>query len=94
VEQSGSNAPEGAQQQEQRTRIDRRVRPTNSLMNLKSSIKFRGDNLRQYENGQNLDQKVRAGLLNAQHIQGLRCNRLLDSLKTVSLGKLMDQMNV
>jgi hypothetical protein len=33
-------------------------------------------------------------LLNEQHIQGLRWDRLLDSLKTGSLGKLMAQMNI
>jgi hypothetical protein len=37
---------------------------------------------------------VRAGLLNEHHIQGLRCDRLVDSLKTGSLGKLIDQMNI
>jgi hypothetical protein len=63
-------------------------------MNLKASTKFKEDNLRQYENGRNPEQKVRAGLLNEQHIQGLRWDRLVDSLKTGSLGKLMAQMNI
>jgi hypothetical protein len=54
---------------------------------LKKSIKFKGDNLRQYEIGRNPEQKVRSGLLNEQHIQGLRWDRLVDSLKIGSLGK-------
>jgi hypothetical protein len=90
TEQSETDAPEGAQQ---RTRSGRRVRPPNR-MNLKASTKFKGDNLRQYMIGRNPEQKVRAGLLNEQHIQGLRWDRLLDSLKTGSLGKLMAQMNI
>jgi hypothetical protein len=45
TEQSKTDAPEGA---EQRTRSGRRVRPPNR-MNLKTSTKFKGDNLRQYE---------------------------------------------
>jgi hypothetical protein len=46
-------------------------------------------------NGRNPEQKVRAGLLNEQHVQGLRWNCILDSLKkTGSLGKLMAQMNI
>jgi hypothetical protein len=63
-------------------------------MNLKDSTKFKADNLRQYMNGRNPEQKVRAGLLNEQHIQGLRWNCLLYSLKTGSLRKLMAQMNI
>jgi hypothetical protein len=91
AEQSETDAPEeGAHH---RTRSGRRVRPPNR-MNLKASTKFKGDNLRQYMNGRNPEQKVRAGLLNEQHIQGLRWDRLLDSLKTGSLGKLMAQMNI
>jgi hypothetical protein len=88
---SETDASEGAQQ---RTQSGRRVRPPNR-MNLKASTRSKGDNLRQYENGRNPEQKVRAGLLNEQHIQGLvRWDRLLDSLKTGSLGKLMVQMNI
>jgi hypothetical protein len=90
TEQSETDAPEGAQQ---RTRSDRRVRPPNR-MNLKASTKFKGDNLHQYMIGRNPEQKVRAGLLNEQQIQGLRWDRMLDSLKTGSLGKLMAQMNI
>jgi hypothetical protein len=90
TEHSETDASEGAQQ---RMRSDRRVRPPNR-MSLKSSIKFKGDNLRQYENSQNPEQKVRASLLNEQHIQSLRWYRLVDSLKTVSLGKLMAHMNI
>jgi hypothetical protein len=67
TERSETDAPEGAQQ---RTRSGRHVRPPNR-MNLKASTKFKGDNLRQYMNGRNPEQKVRAGLLNEQHIQGL-----------------------
>jgi hypothetical protein len=63
-------------------------------MNLKAITKFKGDNLRQYMNGRNPEQKARAGLLNEQHIQGLRWDRLVDSLKTGSVGKLMAQMNI
>jgi hypothetical protein len=63
-------------------------------MNLKTSIKFKGDNLRQYENVRNPEQKFRARLLNEQHIQGLHCDRLVDSLKSGSLGKLIAQMNI
>jgi hypothetical protein len=37
---------------------------------------------------------VGRGLLNEQHIQGLRWGRLVDSLKTGSLGKLMAQINI
>jgi hypothetical protein len=90
TEQSETDAPEGAQQ---RTRSGRRVRPPNR-MNLKASTKFKGDNLSQYTNGRNPEQKVRAGLLSEQHIQGLRWDCLVDSLKTGSLGKLMAQMNI
>jgi hypothetical protein len=90
TEHSETDASEGAQQ---RTRKDRRVRPPNR-MNLRTSIKFKGDNLRQYENGRNPEQKVLAGLLNEQHIQGLRWDCLVDSLKTGSVGKLMAQMNI
>jgi hypothetical protein len=89
TENSETDASEGAQQ---RTRSYRRVRPPNR-MNLKTRIKFKGDNLRQYENGRNPEQKVRAGLLNEQLIQGLNWNRLVDSLKTESVGKVMAQMN-
>jgi hypothetical protein len=63
-------------------------------MNLKLSIKLKGGNFKQYDNGQNTEQKVRAGLLNEQHIESLRWDRLVDSLKTGSLGKLMAQMNI
>jgi hypothetical protein len=90
IEHSETDASEGAHQ---RTRNGRRVRPPNR-MNLKSSTKFKGDNLRQYENGRNPEQKVRAGLLNEQHIQGLSWDRLVYSLKTGSPGKLMAQMNI
>jgi hypothetical protein len=90
TEHSETDDSEGAHQ---KTRSGRRVRTPNR-MNLKSSIKFKGDSLRQYENGRNTEQKVRAGLLNEQHIQGLRWVRLVDSLKTGSLGKLMAQMNI
>jgi hypothetical protein len=89
-EHSETDASEGAQQ---RTQSDRRVRPPN-LMNFKASNKFRGDNLHQYENGRNTEQKVRTGLLNEQNIQGLLWDRLVDSLKTGSLEKLMAQMNI
>jgi hypothetical protein len=85
-----TDASEGAQQ---RTRSGRRVRPPNR-MNLKASTKFKGYNLRQYMNGRNPEQKIGAGLLNEQHIQGLPWHRLVDSLKTGSLGKLMVQMNI
>jgi hypothetical protein len=85
-----TDASEGTHQ---RNRSVRRVRPPNR-MNLKASTKFKGDNLPHYENGQNPEQKVQAGLLNEQHIQGLHWNRLVDSLKTGSLGKLMAQMNI
>jgi hypothetical protein len=90
MEYSETDASEGAQQQ---TRSGRRVRPPNR-MNLKLSIKFKGDNPRHHENSQNSEQKVRAGLLNEQHIQGLRWYRLVDSLKTGSLGNIMAQMNI
>jgi hypothetical protein len=90
TEHSETDASGGAQQ---RTRSGRRVRPPNRMY-LKASTNFKGDNLRQYENGRNPEQKVRAGLLNEQHIQGLRWDRLVDSLKTGSLGKLMYQMNI
>jgi hypothetical protein len=90
TEQSETDAPEGAQQ---RARSGRRVRPPNR-MNLKASTKFKGDNLRQYMNGRNPEQKVRSGLLNEQHIQVLHWDRLVDSLKTGSLEKIMAQMNI
>jgi hypothetical protein len=48
---------------------------------LKTSIKFKGDSLRKYENSRNPEQKVRAGLLNEHHIQGLRWDRLVSSLE-------------
>jgi hypothetical protein len=67
TEHSETDASEGAQQ---RTRSGRHVRPPNQ-MNLKTSIKFKADNLRQYEIGRNPEQKFRAGLLNEQHMQGL-----------------------
>jgi hypothetical protein len=54
TEHSETDASEGAQQ---RTRSDKRVRPPNR-MNLKTSIKFKGDNLRQYENGRSPEKKV------------------------------------
>jgi hypothetical protein len=63
-------------------------------MNLKASTKFKGDHLRQYMNGRNPEQKVRAGLLNEQHIQGLRWDCLVDSMNTGSLGKLMVHVNI
>jgi hypothetical protein len=90
TEHSETYDSEGAQQI---TRSGRLVRPPNQ-MNLTTSIKFKGDNLCQYENGLNHEQKVRAGLLNEQHMQGLRWDRLVDSLKTGSLGTLMAQMNI
>jgi hypothetical protein len=54
MEHSETDASEGAQQ---RTRSGRRVRPPNR-MNLKTSVKLKDDNLRQYETGRNPERKV------------------------------------
>jgi hypothetical protein len=63
-------------------------------MSFKTIVKFKGDNLMQYENCRNPEQKFRAFLLNEEHTQGLRWDSLVDSLKPGILGKLMARINI